>query len=119
MAAVERLTGSRTYFLNAGLGPRSEQVAAERGARLYNFVCTTGHDVVRNKVVLDVGCYRGGGVRMLATSLGAAKVVGIDFVARWVEECQAIHADVAGTSFIHAEAIQVAEVFEAESFDTV
>jgi ubiquinone/menaquinone biosynthesis C-methylase UbiE len=83
--------------------------------QLYHFTATQAGDLA-GKLVLEVGCGRGGGASYLTRALAPASYVGLDLNTAGIEFCRRRHR-VPGLEFVQGDAENLP--FPGESFDAV
>jgi len=97
------------------------------GAALYWHMATTPGETARevnlemmkDKDVLEVACFRGGGSRYLAEVTGTRKYVATDNVQEHVDICKRLHSDLPGLNFELADALELPNRYPSDSFDFV
>lgn len=76
-------------------------------------------DMIRGKDVLEVACMRGGGARYLAEVAGPRRYVATDNLQQHIDQCKSLHTPMENLTFEVADAMQLQEAFDANSFDFV
>ncbi|CEL92740.1 unnamed protein product [Vitrella brassicaformis CCMP3155] len=113
---------------------------ARYGAQLYHRCCTAMNpayveavkrgdkrasslpktiSLVKNKRVLDVGCFKGGGAHYMLKHLGARSVLGVDFSRTCIQFCKEQYKGEPNLEWFCADALRINDLLPPYSFDVI
>ena len=96
---------------NYGYAPIDEDISryapiAQCGMQLYNEAAKnqSGYLNIDNRIIVEVGCGRGGGGKFLLDKFNPEKYIGVDFSKRAIEQCSRDFNQMKSASFICGDA---------------